>query len=129
VPLSAGTNVEATDELDQVAMMIVRGMTDVFGQYDSNLKVILNEDDHKADFILDGHIIRLDKPSRTKRWMPGRDKIHINIQGSIVDVHTNRTVAVFVNQQAIESNDSLYERAQGMGKDIVTFILSNILVE
>lgn|SRR3989338_6819558 len=53
VPFSAGIAVEASDEVDRLAMMIIRGLTETFEQYQSNFKIIFNEDNQRGDFILE----------------------------------------------------------------------------
>ncbi len=124
IPFTAGSDVEATQELDRISLMMVRGLADTLNNEPSK-KIIFSPEEDETDFIITGHITQLSQPSKFKEWIFRNHKIILSIDGKMVDAHTKQTVLVFSDLKSAQYKKVKYEAlGQIIGQDIAKFILS-----
>jgi hypothetical protein len=127
IPFKAGAGVESTGELDNVALMIVRGISDAFKESSSNFKILDADHADQADFIIKGHITGRGKSSRWKRWVLLKDKNFLRVNGKLIDVKTEKTILVFSDKKEGRKKRDEYKLLGHMvGQNIGRFILNAI---
>jgi len=102
IPFKAGVGVEASDDMDKIALMIVKGIYDAF-DYDktgkhAHFNILTAEDIQKPDLVVKGHITEVVKRSKFKRWIMLKSKKSIGIKGKVVDVQTGEAVVIFTDR-------------------------------
>lgn len=131
IPFTAGVGVEANNDLDKVALMIIKGISDAFaddhsGKHD-HFDILTAESSETADLIVQGHISSLKSPSKVKKWVLINGQKTLGVDGKIVDARTGESVLIFEDTQETgikkETHDQLGYR---IGKNIGLFILSGI---
>ena len=131
VPFTAGVNVEASSELDKVALMIVKGVSDAFaddhsGKHD-HFSVLTAEDSQAADLFVQGHIRSMKNPSRVKSCVLLKGQRALSVDGKIVDATTGESVMIFEDVQATNVKDEGHDQlGYRIGKNIGRFILSGV---
>ena len=126
IPFTAGTDVEATPQLDRVSFMMIKGFSQVLNQSDSQ-KIIFTQESDDADFIVMGHITQITQPSKFNEWVLGKHKIILSVDGKMIEASTKETVLVFSDTQSIKNKKSNYEElGQTIGSNVGKFLLTNI---
>lgn len=127
VPFSAGANVSASDDLDHVSLMIVRGIADVLGSEEKPFKVLVRQDAQDADIVIKGRILQMDlKKNLKKPWAKRVRKLTLEIEGSVLAVEPEEILAKFSQIKKSKSKaDSLESMGYVMGTEIGQFLLSN----
>ncbi len=97
LPFRAGPGVEANEELDKIALMMIRGLLDVFKAHNdqAKLKIIFSENKADADFILDGFITKISKPSKWKRWIFRSKTKSLGFKGKIMQTGSITPILFF----------------------------------
>ena len=127
VPFKAGADVEADQELDKISLMIVKGFTDIVNSSGKQIKVDLDQELSKADFIVEGHITGFVKPSTLKRWMPMKSKLTLSVKGKMMDINSGKTLALFTDiQNSNSQNKDIRQLGLIIGQNIARFLLSKI---
>ena len=131
IPFTAGQWAESTDELDRVALMIIKGVADAFADdktgNHAHFNILTAENSDEADLIVKGHITIMGKPSRLKRWTSLSNKINLSVEGKIIDIQSGEAVVIFTDHtQAGAGEDDYKQLGYDIGKNIGRFILSGI---
>ena len=127
IPFSAGVQAEATDELDRVALMIVRGLADVLKEENALLTILVAENADLADLKLSGYINKMQKPGQMKKWFLRKNKKILGVQGKMIDVKDGKVILYFSHQRETREEDKGFvDLGHLIGQDIGHFILSNI---
>ena len=80
IPFSAGEGVEASRELDQIALMIVKGIGEELERTQAPFVLVSEKESREADFILEGHISQQNQPGGFHKWMPGGKTLQLGVQ-------------------------------------------------
>lgn len=124
VPFRAGVGVEATDELDAVALMIVKGVADFLKKDGSRFEVMMGEKADQADFLIQGHITHRRAVSGLRRWIPGSRTIELGIEAKMIDIATQQPVLIFAQRKkAAEKAGGYRGLGYTLGEDLGRFIL------
>lgn len=129
IPFKAGVGVEANEELDRVALMIVKGISDVFtdnrGGKDDYFNILTAENSQKADLIIRGHITAIRRLSRVSRWALMKKEKSLDVDGKMTDARTGETVLIFADRAKTKKKTEDYKQlGYRIGKKIGRFILS-----
>ncbi len=97
LPFKPGKNVPANEALDRLALTLIRGIVDVFKENPdkTELEIIFNEEGGTADFILDGYITKMKKPSQLSRWLFHDSDFTVTVQGEITRRNSIHPVMTF----------------------------------
>jgi len=131
IPFTAGEGAESTDELDRVALMIIKGVSDAFnndktGKH-THFTILTAENSKEADLRIKGHITEMGKPSKLKRLVLLSGKRKLGIEGKITDIQTGETIVIFNDHAQSQTEDDDYKQlGYNIGKNIGQFILSGI---
>ena len=127
VPFSAGKNVEASDELDHVSLMIVKGIADTLGSAEKLFTILVEQDAQSADFIIKGRIVQMEEKSTfPKPWQKKTRQFNLAVEGSILSVDTEEILAKFSQTKSEESQANRFEAfGYDIGVEIGRFLLLN----
>ncbi len=96
VPFSAGKNVVASDQLDHVSLMLVKGIADVMGSSGKPFKILVEQDAQSADFVIKGRIVQMEeKKLFHKPWQKKIRKFSLAVERSVPGVETEEVLAKF----------------------------------
>jgi len=131
IPFKAGVRAEATDELDRVALMIVKGVSDVFADDQSgkhaHFNLLTADHSDNADLIVQGHITDMGKPSKLSQWVMFKRKIFLGVEGKIIDAQTGNVVLTFKDTTVTDTKGENYkDLGYRIGNNIGQYILSGI---
>lgn len=125
VPFHAGPSVGATPESEKVALMFVKGVSEVLMTNNSPLRIVSAQEADSADLLIKGHITDLKQPQGVKRLLFGRYRLAM--EGKMVDLKTNRDVLYFSGcKDSIEKATDLKEIGFQIGIEVGHFILHNL---
>jgi hypothetical protein len=119
VPFSAGKNIEASDQLDHVALMIVKGIADTLASGEP-FRILVEQDAQSADFVIKGRIVQMEQ--KTPFHMPWRKKtkkLTLKVEESVLGVENEEILAKFSQIKMLESPTDNFET---LGYDIGTQI-------
>lgn len=125
-PFRAGVNVEANEELNKIALMVVKGITEgIKEQNENNFEILSYAQAQDADLIIEGHITKLTKPSRINRMGLGDKKISLGLEGNMVNLETGEKVLIFSDleerdQKGNTHQDIAYAMGRSIGQVIAT---------
>lgn len=130
LPFSAGKDIESNEELDKVALWLVRGIVDEFeGQKQKAKKFTLKfvEQDQKADFIIEGKITKKTSSSFFRRRLFNDHTRTLSASGKMIDQRSGKPVVVFDMDRTINDKTKNHkDLGRIIGQDLVSFILSDI---
>lgn len=123
VPFKAGTGVEASDELDKAALMIVKGITEKLKEDETLLKIVSAEHAETADLEIKGHITQFERPRGMKKWLPKQDSLRLSLEGQLIDLKNGGPVALFSHHAILklkqdENKAAIYQIGSGIGRFI-----------
>ena len=125
IPFSAGPGIEANDEQDKIALMIVDGFADVIEDGKTKLKIVTQVE--KADFIIEGYITERAQPGKMKRWMPGNDSISLGVSGEIRSAKGDRLLAVFRHRKEDKTKNMTHRiLGRNIGRETAQFLVSEL---
>ena len=127
IPFKAGEGVEANEELNKVALMMVKGIAEELSLNSSPFKILTAENADSADLMIKGHVMKMGQTRGPKKWIPGQNAITLKVTGELIDKKTQKRVLVFSQQrmgkQPLEDFKSL---GKALGYDIGHFIITAI---
>ena len=125
VPFKAGEGVESTGELDKVSLMIVKGIAEALDAGGLSIENLSEKNQGEAQYVIQGHIMRYQSPSKIKRIMPFQRAVVLSVKGKMMKVGSRRPVLVFEEEQQAKDrkNDGKY-LGYVAGQNIGKFILS-----
>ncbi len=123
VPFSAGEDVEASDELDHVSLMVVKGISDVLGS-GTPFKVLAAQDVQKADFVIKGRVLQMKENNPFKPWGKKSKHLTLSLEGLILNVENEDIIAKFSQVKDFEGVAVRFEAlAYEIGVEIGKFLL------
>lgn len=123
VPFTAGAGVEATEELDKVSLMIVKGIIDILNENNSNFRILVSENAEQADLIIKGHIISMKKTPLMKKWIRGKSMAGLAINGKMINSETGEAVVIFSdNRKVANKKETHKELGYMIGQDVGRFM-------
>ena len=127
IPFKAGPGVEADGELDRMALTIVKGISDKLKEKNTSLKLLDYEHAQEADFVLQGHITLVEKPSQFNKWVKRDKTIEVSAEGEIIDLETDKKIVIFSDSRKSSQKDATYkDLGYQIGERIGRFLLSGI---
>lgn len=125
IPFKAGAGVEATDQLDQTALMLVKGLVDLLHKEGAPFEVLTGENAADADFVIKGYVTKISKPSLVGRWILGNNRIGLDVEGRMVEARSGRPILVFAHGQKARAKEKDHKQLGYLvGEDIARFIAS-----
>ncbi|MCC6758170.1 MAG: hypothetical protein IT395_00905 [Candidatus Omnitrophica bacterium] len=116
VPFSAGAGVEASDELDRLSLLIVKGIADVLAEHGQQFKLLAAQDAQSADMVIKGRIIEVvEKTGLSKPWGKKPKYLRLTIEGSVLGVENDDILAKFTEAKEIKGKNVRFE---GLGYEI-----------
>ncbi len=116
VPFSAGENVQASDQLDHVSLMIVKGIADALGSSGIPFKILAGQDAQRADFVIRGRIIQLEEKKHfSKPWQRKLKSYSLQVEGTVLGVDNEEILAKFSQAKTAKSQTDYFET---LGYDI-----------
>lgn len=123
VPFSAGANVAADDRSDKIALMIVKGVAEELKE--TPFEVLDDATAHEAQLVITGHVTAGGEPSKWTRWVPGKTRNTVSVEGRMADAASGATVLVFTHSaQASTRRKDYAQSGYDIGRDIGRFIKS-----
>ncbi len=128
VPFSAGENVESSDELDHISLMIVKGISDVLAAQDQPFKLMVYENAQKADFVIKGRIVQVQEQNNSmKLWQRKIHKFSLKAEGTILEVESEEVLAKFSLVKTTKDQMNQFEGlGYTMGQEIGRFLLTAV---
>ena len=131
IPFHAGVNVEATDDLDRIALMMIKGITDTFGADQTGKHDhfhILTADSQEPDnLVLKGYFTDLSGPSTLKRLLPLTNKQSLGVSGKLMDAKSGEVLVIFTDAVTTDDkNDDTMKLGYQIGINIGRFLLSGV---
>ena len=131
IPFHAGVNVEATDDLDRIALMMIKGITDTFGADQTGKHDhfhILTADSQEPDnLVLKGYFTDLSGPSTLKRLLPLTNKQSLGVSGELMDAKSGEVLVIFTDAVTTDDkNDDTMKLGYQIGINIGRFLLSGV---
>ncbi len=125
VPFTAGVNVAANDEVDKIALMVIKGVSDTFEKEQGLFTVVTEENLETADFFMSGHVSEIEDFSKVRSWVLLKGQRLLSVDGKMVDAKTGETVLVFKDTQTTESKEENHDQlGYQIGENVGRFILS-----
>jgi hypothetical protein len=109
IPFSPGSNIEANDEFDKVTLRIIRGIADEFESEKSPFTFISSDGDGQADFLIEGRVIELQKPTMMKTMTLQHNRYRLAVQGKLINRDTEKPVLVFTDTAESKSKKETLE--------------------
>jgi len=123
VPFSPGPQTEASDELDKLSLMIVKGIADVF-QPGGPFVILDDTNADTADLLIKGKIMEVRKATHHPKWLPHSNLLLISVEGKVIDRAGSSVVAVFSHSRKVSrKKENMEDLAVDVGRDIGKFIL------
>lgn len=124
IPFRPGVGVEATDEVNRVALMAVKGISEVIKENETSFRLLGGEEAQKADFVVKGDISRFEKSSRLKKWLLIPKQATIEIKGKMVEQESGKVVLYFAQQVTSKIRErDLLTIGYDIGRKIGKFLL------
>ena len=125
IPFKAGEDVEATDEIDKLALTIVKGIAEKLQVPGSPFKVIFAENANEADLSIEGHIIGVGRSSTFEKLILMDKGKSLSVSGKLVDQKTGETILVFTDvKQDQDKSKTFIDLAYGIGRDVGDYVLA-----
>lgn len=128
VPFSAGENVESSNELDRVSLMIVKGIADVLAAQNQPFKFMVREDAQKADFVIKGRIVQVQEQNKSiQLWQRKIRKLSLQAQATILEVESEQVMAKFsLVKEAKDQEKDFDALGYRIGEEIGRFLLTTV---
>jgi len=126
VPFSAGENVFATEELQSIALRIVRGINEEL-QVKPQLVLLVADSDSVPDLVMKGRVTRMLEAKRFPSFFAPQFLRVLAVEGEIMDKKTGEPLARFSHSvQNDFPQESFGTMAGRLGRDIGRFIAVGI---
>ena len=127
VPFTAGVSVEANQDMERLVLSMIQGLTETINdiEQENSLKVVFGEEAREADFLITGHVINFDRPSRLKKLTPLRKIVRVKIEGRMMSQRTGETIFLFTHHKEMPAKQ-FDPRSVGkiLGNDLGRYLLS-----
>ncbi len=120
-PFKPGAGVEATNQLDQVSLMMVKGFTEEMTQKNSSLTVITGQNTSQAKYFIRGYIVKLERSTGLMDYATKKPNI-LSVEGKMTDLESDRVVVNFsASVRSGEKND-FNDFAYKIGQRIAAYL-------
>lgn len=109
LPLTAGVDVPATDQLDRISLRIVQGMVEAIQGQPGKFKLLMADDGDAADVFVRGHITRFSATSKVTKVIPGHQRKILAVAGEVLDAKTRQVLFKFVLKRKTETAKESWE--------------------
>jgi hypothetical protein len=123
-PFLAGEAVYATDELDKLALRVVRGMAVTLVQGNSQFRILSAPEAQQAQIILRGHFTKWVKPGGLKKWILHKKSTCLSVDGELVSADGEVLAKFSHERQMLGKQNNSEDLALQLGEDIARFLLS-----
>ena len=125
VPFSPGVNIEANDEFDRLTLRMIRAIADEFKDKNPSFTVLSSENAQSADFIIEGRVTEIRKPSLMDKMPFGNRDRQISVQGKMTERDSQKPVLIFTDRVVSKNNKEQLENlgtriGQHIGRLVVT---------
>ena len=125
IPFKAGEDVEATDEIDKLALTIVKGIIEKLQVQGSPFEIIFAQNANEADLSIEGHITGVGLSSKFKKLILRDKGKSLSVSGKLVNQKTEETILVFTDsKQDRDRSKTFIDLAYGIGRDVGDYILA-----
>jgi hypothetical protein len=104
-PLSAGAQAEASDALDRLALMIIKGFSDASDARGGRFVLVSGDDVSSADVVIKGHIEELKVRGQFKKMAL------MKIRADVRSVSENEVLALIYAQREVKSKGKNVDQA------------------
>ena len=127
IPFRAGPGVVATEELDRISLMFVKGVIEILEKNSSPFKILNASNADTADLVMKGHVVRFAELGKKRSWIPIARSLDLSFEGKIIERETGRVVFYFARRRTSPPKFGDYKSmAYDMGKEIGQFLLDQI---
>ena len=128
VSFSAGAGVEATDQLDRVALMIVKGLADILKENSSPFEILDSNNAREAEIVMSGHVTAFSAKADSNLLFLNGMKIYcLAVEGKIIDPASGEKILIFSDsKESRQKDEEAKDLGYRMGRDIGSFILSSM---
>lgn len=127
IPFSPGEDVAATSYMENVALMVVKGISEIIMESDSPIEILMAHNSDMAQMIISGKVVRMSSTTGIKKWLLNKRRKSLSVQGKLVDRKTGQVIMYFSHERKTSGREGSFENIGLMiGKDIGRFILSGI---
>ena len=124
VPFKAGVGVEASDELDKLALMIIRGAAQTLENNATPYRILDAQNASQAQMVMQGYVLQRSRPGGWQRWFPGPKEILLKVEGRLTEGRTGALILHFIHQKRadLREKDEM-ALAEEIGRDIGKFLV------
>ena len=127
VPFVADERVAASDDMERVALTIVKEIYQILSRSQSSYSILSAADAHNAQVLLEGRVTQMETRGRVKQWVGLPPHKMIAVKGKILDVDSDRVILEFSHkQESKNSKENYLDLASKIGQDIGQMLLCNI---
>ena len=127
IPFSPGEDVAATSDMEKVAVMIVKGISETIMESDCPLEILVAHNADTAQMIISGRVVKMSSTKGMKKWMLNKRQRSLGVEGKLIDKKTNQVIMYFSHErETSDSEESFEDIGLMIGKDIGKFILSGM---
>lgn len=124
LPFKAGANAAASQKLDRVAMMIVKGAVDYLAEQRTPFTVLTTEDQGSPQLILEGYVDNFSYSGKMSRMVLRNKETTLSVRGQMVVAATRDRIFVFQHKKTMpdpkkDGLDVAYQTGQDLGRFIV----------
>jgi hypothetical protein len=124
LPFKAGVGVEANKELDKIALMIIKGVSEILEREVGKITVVFDEEAEDADLIIKGHVTEKRLPGKLRKWVLLNKNIVLAVDGKMIDRNTGQTVLVFSDKHQINLKEGNFlQLGYTIGQNIGQYIV------
>ena len=117
----AGPGAQSDEQLDQISLMLIKGINERLQEHQTSL--IVTDDEDSADLILQGYVEEFFQPGKFDRWVKHKNRCRLSVSGEIWQRDTGTKVLTFASSQTIPLKAQHLDIAYRMGQAIGDFIL------
>ncbi len=128
IPFSPGVDIEANDEFDKMTLRIIAGIREAFQDQSKDFTVLSSDEADQADFIIEGRVIEVQKPSMMKRVTFKPNRLRLSVEGKMIDRETEKPILLFSDSvEAKNKKETLGVLGNHIGRHIGQFIVTSAL--
>lgn len=126
VPFKAGPGAEATDELDRISMMMIKGIRETMALKGEALKVV-EPAEESPRIAMQGYIEEYSKTGRLKRLMLRPNQSSLRVTGEVWLISNGQRLLSFsTDKRFYPKKEKVLNVAYALGREIGTYISSQV---
>ena len=128
VPFKAWAGVEANDELDKIALLMVQGVSEVLMTEEAPFEILTAANADTAELVLKGYITKKWEEGGVKKTLLFQSKTkYLAVRGELIDKKTNKVIAHFSKEKVSDDKNLNYKTlAKELGEDVGRFLNSSL---